>query len=665
MFLNKKTYQIILALGVLILIASPFVYKTIAATGLSVGSSTLSGTDDVIYGHGGDSTGSLLNLVNNAGSSFVIDSSGNLDLSGTVSSGGLTDTINAGNISSGEFGSNTGGGNYSFPANLGIGTTNPGAKLDIVGSIAKITNTGAGTAFVVERTDGGAAALQAGGTVPVARFLFDEAGDFMIQSNSRANVLSATGNGPNRMVVKGDTGNVGIGTTSPAYKLDVDGTGRFTGKLIVDSPSSDNHAATKSYVDSAIVSADGYIGDSGGHTAGGSLNMNNNLITNIGNSGTDFISGGGLNLAGDFDVKDIITRDVTKGDYNTGTDHVMLLAPADSSHNIVGSLYYTRTSSHKGTGEIDILYSTGSTATNRDANLHVQQADYYAGDYSLVIFDVGGTDYIGLRREGPRYFITEARFEGYSSYKGSDFGTWYETPAGTTDIPLTGKNYYSGDLEVDGSITLGSVVNDNHAVTKSYVDSVTGGDSLPTGTNGQTLYNSGGTWTASSNLYHNGTNVGIGTSSPAHDLSVVGSDSNTSTIFAQNTTNSSLDSGTRLLLNNGYVDAYFRTYSRSANNTLAGFNKANAVFLATDRSTVASEFIVGTHDADPLHFMTDSAGRMTITSAGDVGIGTKNPTGKLDVNGSIVTNSVKATASTDLEIDASSGTGNVVITIGN
>jgi hypothetical protein len=46
------------------------------------------------------------------------------------------------------------------------------------------------------------------------------------------------------------TANVGIGTASPSAKLHVNGTGIFTGAVIVGNPTLDSHAATKKYVDS-------------------------------------------------------------------------------------------------------------------------------------------------------------------------------------------------------------------------------------------------------------------------------------------------------------------------------------------------------------------------------------------------------------------------------
>ena len=106
--------------------------------------------------------------------------------------------------------------------NLGIGTTAPSAKLDVVG-IAEF-NPGA-TAFTIEdhSTPGAGTALKAAGANldfwvnGTNRALTLDNGGLMIRDTRNLQV------GTSNFFVNGSTGNVGIGTTSPSAKLDIIG----------------------------------------------------------------------------------------------------------------------------------------------------------------------------------------------------------------------------------------------------------------------------------------------------------------------------------------------------------------------------------------------------------------------------------------------------------
>ncbi len=89
--------------------------------------------------------------------------------------------------------------------NVGIGTTTPGAKLDVSGGTVRITNKGEGTVLLNLSSERHWEFRQLG-TGPGTHL-----------------ELASVGGGGNKNFVINTTGNVGIGTTTPQTKLDVSG----------------------------------------------------------------------------------------------------------------------------------------------------------------------------------------------------------------------------------------------------------------------------------------------------------------------------------------------------------------------------------------------------------------------------------------------------------
>ena len=188
--------------------------------------------------------------------------------------------ISAGYIFSGAFGQHTGGGNYSFPGNLGIGTTSPAFKLSVVGdinftgSLLKdgspflgsrwslhgngtdiFYNTGnvivgadeSSTRLHVETNSGPVAFFKSnlyGGTYAgyignMQTFSLEEFGLYTIPNyrlaafdqTSGLYLYGGFGDADVGIAIDSLSNNVGIGTTTPGYKLDVAGDINFAGDL--------------------------------------------------------------------------------------------------------------------------------------------------------------------------------------------------------------------------------------------------------------------------------------------------------------------------------------------------------------------------------------------------------------------------------------------------
>jgi len=143
--------------------------------------------------------------------------------------------------------------------NVGIGTTSPTALLHLGEGDIKLTQAGSGTSRLI---DAGTTRIDLGNDSNQAITMSADGGmRFDVDTNNNETGSSFTfttnDNGTTLMKIQ-DNGNVGIGTTSPSYKLDVTGTGRYTQPVVVGTPTASGHAATKSYVDSATVGQTGW-----------------------------------------------------------------------------------------------------------------------------------------------------------------------------------------------------------------------------------------------------------------------------------------------------------------------------------------------------------------------------------------------------------------------
>jgi len=155
---------------------------------------------------------------------------------------------------------------------------------------------------------------------------------------------------------------------------------------------------------------------------------------------------------------------------------------------------------------------------------------------------VGGLLRLGLYTSHPTgtngnlyYNTSDHKFYGYQNNEwkelGGGAGFWlangnniYNTNTGNVGIGTTApgaKLEVAGQVKITGGSPGAGRVLTSDASGLATWQTITG--TLPSGTSGQTLRHNGTSWVADSVIYNDGTNVGIGTTSPGQKLHVAGS----------------------------------------------------------------------------------------------------------------------------------------------
>ncbi len=556
-------------------------------------------TGKLIVQGAGTTTGITLQTQNSSATALVTAlDNGNVGIGSTVPTQLLDIGGSAGNITfshaTGPHQIATGGSSdlsLSPGGNVGINTTSVGGKLVIQGAgtttgINFQTKDSSATALVTGLDNGN---VGIGSTVPA----------YKLDVNGG---IQATGAGDSYLASSGN--NVGIGSTVPAQKLDVNGTVQMTGFKLTTSP-------TNGYVLTSDANGVGTwsasVSAAGGWTDGGT----NVYVTTNGDNvaiGTTLFSSGKLTIAGNGSTTGINTQFRT----NAGTAKITILDNGNigigstlpqqvldiGSNKIIadGSLMTSVPGSGWTDGGTNVYMTTngdnvaiGTTSFASNAKLTVKsngsstnistQFRDSSANAKVTILDNGN---IGIGSTLPQIKL---------DVNGGAARVW--TGAGTnTNATSAGELYVEGDVEVDGSI---------------YGD-------------GSNVVTSSGGWTdngTNMNLTANGDNVAIGTTLFASNakLTVAGNGSSTNIM-----TQFQASGGTAkvTILDNGNVG--IGTTSLGGMFTIQGGGTTTGINFQTQDST-ATALVTG-------------------QDSGNVGIGSSVPTGKLIVQGAGTTTGI-------------------------
>ncbi len=521
--------------------------------------------------------------------------------------------------------------------NVGIGTTSPGAKLDVT------TNHQAQTAIRVTHNNYNDYVLLKRRSDDTQKLGIKEE-----NSNGSMGLFTAD---TTRVTIT-SAGNVGIGTTSPSSKLDIDGGNTGNSLFVNGYVSGSAYGISDRFVLKSATRLWFYDSNTQIYRSGTALKMygddgvifetNSNERMRIHSNGN--ISVGTTNAYARFSVKATshnngisVNRqaDTTAAIYignNGGNNPVLAANNADMLFGRDVSGTFTERMRLTNGGNLGI--GTTSPGVKLHVNSGSVRAEGNATDQfffegvrtgvgtTIRIYDNANTAYIDSYNNMAFRANQNGGSGGSFRFTGGNVGIGTTSPAaklnvstsslwGTavTDAITIDNTGSAGDVNSEHS--LGRIRWRTNGVIGASIDAIR--DTPGAGHNVDIAFstNTGGSGTSTverMRINYNG-NVGIGTTSPSNTLDV-----------------------------NGGAEINGETYIRSTSNVGLRIQTTDQGIGGNDGLRVglnATHAFVWQYENKPLAFATNGGQRMTISAGGNVGIGTTSPAYKLDVNGTM------------------------------